>query len=63
MTRPTSSLNRKEPHRGGPLQLFYDQFEQYLSTDDCVQFFTNRDNAGKSTCLSTDIYSATSCRP
>ena len=58
MTRPTSSLHRKEPHRGGPLQLFYDQFEKYLSTDDRVQFFSNRDKAGKSTCLSTDIYSA-----
>jgi hypothetical protein len=58
MTRPTSTLQRQEPHRGGVLQLFYDQFESYLSTDDSVQFFSNRKKAGNQTYLSTDIYSA-----
>ena len=58
MTRPTNELARQEPHRGGALQLFYEQFEPYLSTDDCMQFFSNRNKAGRQTYLSSDIYTA-----
>jgi len=58
MTRPTSHVARQEPHRGDVLQLFYDQFEQYLDADDGMQFFTNRNQSGRQTYLSSDIYSA-----
>jgi len=53
-----NQMNRPEPHRQGPLKIFYDQFESHLSMDDCSQFFSNRKKAGNNTFLCADIYSA-----
>jgi hypothetical protein len=51
-------MNSPEPHRQGPLKIFYEQFESHLSMDDYSQFFSNRKNAGNNTFLCSDIYTA-----
>jgi hypothetical protein len=51
-------MNSPEPHRQGPLKIFYEQFESHLSMDDYSQFFSNRKSAGNNTFLCSDIYTA-----
>jgi hypothetical protein len=53
-----NQTNRPEPHRAGPLKLFYDQFESHLNMDDYSQFFSNRNMTGRTTFLYSDIYKA-----
>lgn len=53
---PTTSL--AEPHRAGPLNVFYELFESYLDPDDGFQFFANRNNGGRLTFLRSDLYRA-----
>jgi hypothetical protein len=51
-------MSQPKPHRAGPLNLFYEQFEQYLVTDDYFQFFANRNKGGRQTFLYSDVYTA-----
>ena len=55
---PMTQTYQPQPHRAGPLNLFYDQFEQYLVMDDYFQFFANRNKGGKQTFLCSDLYTA-----
>jgi len=44
--------------RSRSLEIFIEMFGKYLSTDDCMEFYSNRKKDGTDTFLRSDIYSA-----
>jgi hypothetical protein len=51
-------MHHLEFNKTGPLQIFYDLFEEHMSLDDNYQFYSNSKKAGINTFLSSDIFSA-----
>ena len=51
-------MHHLQINKNGPLQIFYDQFEDHLHMDDYFQFFANRKKAENNTFLVTDTFSA-----
>jgi len=47
-----------KPERSRSLEIFIELFGKYLSTDDCMEFYSNRKKDGTDTFLRSDIYSA-----
>jgi hypothetical protein len=44
--------------RSKSLEIFIEHFGKYMSTDDCMEFYSNRKKGGTETFLRSDIYSA-----
>jgi hypothetical protein len=45
-----------QTNKTGPLKIFYEQFEDYLSPNDFYQFYSNRNKGGRNTFLCSDIF-------
>ena len=51
-------MSHPQPNRSGPLAVFYELFEDRLSADDYVQFYSNQRKKGKDTYLMSDLFTA-----
>ena len=51
-------MSYPQPNRAGPLGVFYELFEDRLSADDYVQFYSNRRKKAKDTYLMSDLFTA-----
>ena len=50
-------MSHPAPNKTGPLKIFYDQLEDYLSMDGYFQFFSKRKNGDTNAFLYSDIFS------